>query len=229
MYLYETHMHTSMVSACAVCTPAEQVQAYKLRGYTGIIVTDHFVNGYTHSTKRMSWAEKMKFFMSGYERAKHEGDMHGLDVFLGWEYTIPGGMDFLTYGLDMDFLLAHPDVDKLPIKQYSTLVRENGGYLAQAHPFRRAYWINTPRPIGPNLIDGVEVFNSTTSYGDNLKAYDFALRHGLVMQAGSDAHDTEPPFASGIILREKAATIHDIIKALKSGQTELILPEDFDI
>ena len=41
-YLYETHMHTCLSSACGVSTGKEHVRFYKERGYTGIIMTDHF-------------------------------------------------------------------------------------------------------------------------------------------------------------------------------------------
>jgi len=223
MFLYETHMHTSTVSACAISTPAEQVFAYKKKGYTGVIITDHFINGNAHNTGRMPWADKMRFFISGYEKAVAAGKNCNLDVFLGWEYTI-GGHDFLTYGLDMQFLLAHPSVAAMEIKQYSALVRKNGGYLAQAHPYRQGFWINDPRPVDPKFLDGVEVHNNQMPDSVNRKAYTFAQKHNLPMQAGSDSHDAEQRYFSGIKLREKAKTIHDIIKALKANESELIIP-----
>ena len=113
-FLYETHMHSSEVSACSIRNAVSQVRFYKDRGYTGIILTDHFTNGYTHCPRNISWYDKMKFTMSGYEKAKKEGDLIGLDVFFGWEFTIKGS-DFLTYGLGFDFLLAYPDLDRLSI------------------------------------------------------------------------------------------------------------------
>ena len=139
-YLYETHMHTSEVSACANSTAVEQVCAYHNRGYAGIIVTDHFINGYSTCPTNLPWAQKMEHIVSGYESAKTAGEHCGLAVFLGWEFRIRGA-DFLTYGLDLDFLLAHPGLDQLEIEAYSALVRASGGYLAQAHPFRDACYI----------------------------------------------------------------------------------------
>jgi len=52
-FLYETHMHTSEVSACAVISAEQQVAAYKKRGYCGIISTDHFINGYSTCPKEL--------------------------------------------------------------------------------------------------------------------------------------------------------------------------------
>ncbi|MDR0293751.1 MAG: PHP domain-containing protein [Oscillospiraceae bacterium] len=223
-YLYETHMHTSPVSACAASSPASQARAYKRRDYAGIIVTDHFTNGNSGCPPGLPWDEKMAFFASGYEEAKKEGGRCGLDVFFGWEFNVEG-TEFLTYGLSLDFLLAHPDMDKLPIRQYSGLVRSAGGYLAQAHPFRTANWIRNPGAVAPDLMDGVEVYNAGIPDEANTKAFDFARLHGLPVQAGSDSHHEILPFSSGIALPKKAESIADIIDAIKTNRAELILPD----
>ena len=220
-YLYETHMHTSEVSRCALISAAQQVARYKKQGYTGIIVTDHFVNGYSVCKYKSTWEKKMKCIMSGYNAAKKAGEKHGLDVFLGWEFTIRGA-DFLTYGLDLDFLLGNPNMDKLGIEQYSALVRKNGGYLAQAHPYRDEYYIEHNYPVAPNLIDGVEVHNMMDRKSSNAKAYEFARQHNLPMQAGCDSHGREGAPRCGIALPQKAKTIHDIIRQIKSGEAKIV-------
>jgi len=220
-YLYETHMHTSEVSACALYSAVRQVILYKEMGYTGIIITDHFVNGYTRCSKHLSWEKKMMFTLSGYAEAKKAGDKYGLDVFPGWEFTIKGS-DFLTYGLDTEFLLANPGIDKLSIEKYSELIRNNGGYIAQAHPYRDDYYIEHKYPVSPKLIDGVEVFNSEDRNTANAKALEFALKNDLPMQAGTDSHGRGNNHFSGIALKTKAETIFDIINAIKSKQVRLI-------
>jgi hypothetical protein len=224
MYLYETHLHTYPVSSCAASTPVAQVHAYKDRGYTGVIVTDHFFNGNSGCPRWLPWEEKAEFFILGYELATKAGQTCGLDVFFGWEYSV-NGTEFLTYGLSPDFLLAHPDMDKLTAKQYSALVRDSGGYLAQAHPYRVGGWIEKPFPVEPDLIDGVEVYNANLPDHVNAKAFEYARLHNLPMQAGSDSHHVNAPFASGIALASKAESIADIITAIKTRQAELILPD----
>ena len=97
-FLYETHMHTHPVSACAVSSPEEMVRYYKEQGFTGIVVTDHFINGNTNCPQHFSWEKKIEFYASGYNRAKIEGDKCGLDVFFGLEYSYQG-TDFLVYGI----------------------------------------------------------------------------------------------------------------------------------
>ena len=222
-FCYETHMHTSESSGCARNSAAEQVQAYKARGYAGIIITDHFLNGYTTSPKDLPWAHKMRYVAAGYQNALEEGERCGLDVFFGWEFNI-GGSDLLTYGLDFDFLCAHPGLDKMPLPEYSALVRQNGGYLAQAHPYRDAEYIQHKLPVPPQFLDGVEVFNASDRSETNAKALAFAQKHGLAMQAGSDAHWADIAFPSGIKLAQRAKNIFDIIDALKAGRAELITP-----
>jgi len=214
-------MHTSEVSGCALSSAAQQVAAYKKRRYTGIIITDHFINGYTICPKKLPWEKKMEFFVNGYNEAKKAGNILGLDVFLGWEFTIRGA-DFLTYGLDLDFLLAHPGFDKLEIEQYSALVRENGGYIAQAHPYRDEYYIEHNHPVAPHLLDGVEVYNVVDKKIANAKAMAFATEHNLPIQAGTDSHGRGNLFYSGIVLQKKAETIHDIIDAIKTRQISII-------
>ena len=219
-FLYETHMHTAEVSGCAISSAEQQVVTYKKRGFTGIIVTDHFINGYTNCPKDLTWEDKMRFIVSGYEAAKIAGDAHGLDVFLGWEFTA-NGADFLTYGLDLDFLLGFNGLDELSINEYSEIVRKSGGYLAQAHPYREEYYIENPFPVAPHLIDGVEVFNAMDKKEINAKAYKFAEENDLPMQAGTDSHGRGFSFYKGIALKERAKSIHDIIRAIKAKEIRM--------
>jgi len=214
-------MHTSEVSKCARSTAEQQVTAYIELGYTGIIITDHFINGYSNCPEHLPWDKKMLFFTSGYNNAKKAGDKYGLDVFFGWEFTIRGA-DFLTYGLDLEFLLANPGMDKLDFYEYSALVRKHGGYLAQAHPYRKEYYIEHNYPVEPYLVDGVEVFNAVDTTMANTRSFMFAKEHDLPMQAGTDSHRAGNYKYSGIVLQNKAKSIYDIIKDIKNKNIDLL-------
>ena len=223
-YLYETHMHTAEVSACAVSGAAEQIRAYAGRGYAGVIITDHFINGNSVIPHNLRWERQMELFVAGYNKAKKEGGKRGLDVYFGWEFTIEGS-DFLTYGLGSEFLLTHPGLDRLSIEEYSATIRSAGGYIAQAHPYRVAAYIKNQLPAPPELLDGVEVYNASMPAETNEKARAFAARHGLPIQAGSDSHNVALRFPpSGVALTKKADDIFDIIDAIKTGTAELLLP-----
>ena len=228
-YLYETHMHTFESSFCSRAKAKEHVRAYKDRGYSGIIITDHFRTEnfqwcrFKNFAPMLTWEDKVNFFMRGYEIAKEEGDKIGLDVFLGWEFY-DNGAEFLTYGLDKEFLLKHKDIDKMPKEEYSKLVRENGGFLAQAHPYRKTKSNETP--VNPELVDAVEIYNDSRRYISrmNAKAIVFAREHNIPVQAGSDAHKINLKSYSGVMLDKKAESIFDIINAIKNGEAQPILP-----
>jgi hypothetical protein len=169
------------------------------------------------------------FLLKGYEKAKRAGEKCGLDVFFGWEFSY-GESDFLTYGLDRDFLLKHPEILDMSIEEYSALVRSSGGYLAQAHPFRKS-----SGPVDPSLVDGIEVYNGgSTSADGNKKAMEFAELNQKPMQAGSDSHFIKMKHIgggrlkkltySGVRLEQRAENIFDIIAAIKNGTARPILP-----
>ena len=44
-YIYETHLHSCVASACGRSEPEEYIPYYKKLGYSGIFVTDQFFKG----------------------------------------------------------------------------------------------------------------------------------------------------------------------------------------
>jgi len=221
MFLYDTHVHTSEISPCGQGSAAQQVRAAKKLGYTGIIITDHLVQHYGNCPDDLPWPERAHFQKTSYMAAKEEGDRIGIDVFFGWEYThwhnIPG-VDILTYGLDVDFLLAHPKLFTYNIQEYSAAVREAGGYLAQAHPYRpdrnRAFDI---KGFNPTLFDGAEIFNASEPKENNANALAYANEFNLHKQSGSDSHALGRKLKGGVWLEKRAKSIHDIIAAIKNN------------
>ncbi len=214
-YLYETHLHTKEGSACAVDSGMEMARAYKSAGYHGIIVTNHFFNGNTTISRRLPWNDRVELFMRGYESAKREGDRIGLSVFFGWEYG-DGRCDFLTYGLDKHFLLAHPEMMNWSLEQYVTEVHNNGGFITHAHPFREAFYIDRIR-LYPNLVDAVEVYNAShknPSY--NRKALAYAMENRLIPISGSDSHAMYPILGGGIVSNQRLDSIEDFIQLVRS-------------
>jgi hypothetical protein len=223
-FLYETHLHTTQASACAISTGAEQAAAYAKRGYAGIIVTDHFFEGNTCVPVHLPWAERIDQFAAGWQDAKEAGQALGLDVFFGWEFWAEG-KEFLTYGLDCKFLYAHPELEQMTVADYSALIRANGGYLAQAHPYRNEAYMRNPGPVDPAYLDGVEGYNAhNRDEASNESAMAFARKHNLPVQAGTDSHSVKLKFPSGIILKHRAKNIFDIIAAIRNREVELITP-----
>ncbi len=222
-YLYETHMHTSQASACAHSTGAEMARAYKEKGYTGVIITDHFYNGNTAVPREWPWDQWVEGFCKGYEDAKREGDKIGLQVFFGWEYA-DHGPEFLTYGLGKDFLLAHPDMVTWPIERYFQVVKEAGGFLVQAHPYRRASYIKEVRTY-EKYVDGIEVQNiGNSDVQFDLDAMRLAQENGLYQTAGSDEHDHRRFRGGGMAFPRKLEDIDDFVRAVKERKFEFVRP-----
>lgn len=228
-YLYETHMHTSESSACAHNTGAEMARAYRKAGYTGIIVTDHFFYGNTAVDRRLPWKEWVEQFCLGYEHAKEEGDKIGLQVFFGWEAGYRG-TEFLIYGLDKEWLFAHPEIKEATVEEQFALVHAGGGIVSHAHPFREESYIPEIR-LFPEYVDAVEGVNamhsSKVSYAHknplfNERALAYGKEHGLPYTAGSDQH-TIGMIGGGMVFPRKLSDIHDFTRAVLAKEAVALL------
>jgi hypothetical protein len=227
LYKYETHLHTSEVSRCAVNTGAEMARAYKQAGFTGIFVTDHFVNGNCAVPSDLSWEQQMNLFVQGFENARAEGEKIGLDVFFAWEYgNPPTGEDYLTYNLDKEFLLAHPHLCSLSFEEYSELVGKNGGLIIHAHPYRIASYITIPPNPRADLIDGVEVNNTVSDSvrDQNHLAWELAREHPhLIRTSGTDIHSTDGIGLGGMAFPYRIESSSHFVEALRAGDGYLII------
>ncbi|MFY9296851.1 MAG: PHP domain-containing protein [Caldicoprobacterales bacterium] len=220
-YLYETHMHTREGSACATATGQEMVRAHIKAGYAGMIVTDHFFNGNTAIPKDLPWDVRVDLFCRGYEHALEEAKGTDFHVFFAWEYTYHG-TDFLTYGLDKDFLLKHPDILEWSPEEYFDIVHENGGFIVHAHPFREAFYIDKIR-LFPEYIDAVEVINA--SHLDPIfdeRALRFAQENSLLQTAGSDLHHWQDICGAGMAFEYEIKSMEDFIKSVKGEDYTLV-------
>ncbi len=221
MYRYDTHVHTSEASRCGKMSGAEMVHYYKKNGYDGIFITDHFVNGSTRTTQDMSWEEKIHVFCSGYESARAEGERVGLDVFFGLEYNFKF-TEFLVYGLDREWLLAHPDCDKLDLRDFSALAHEAGAFVVHAHPFRIRPYIKAIR-LFPDCVDAVEVMNAAhlDDMPHDRRAEWYASEFDLPRTAGSDNHVVNQRYLGGIEVESKFNSFEDYRDAVKAGRVNI--------
>lgn len=227
-FLYETHMHTSEASACAQCSGIEMARAYKEAGYAGIIITDHNWGGNTRINNAMPWKDWVENFVKGYEEAKKEGDKIGLDVYFGWEAGFRG-TEFLIYGLDKEWMLAHPELKTATVKEQYRLVSESGGLVIHAHPYREEWYIPEIL-LYPEYVDGVEGINAThsntgsTSHNDpeyDRKAIAYAGKIAKPITAGSDMHTTNL-FGAGVAFKTRLNGIEDYVKRIKSGKDYVV-------
>lgn len=186
MYLYETHLHTAPVSRCAGATPEETVRFYKEIGYAGIFVSNHFLDGNINIDRALPYEERIRFYFSDYEKALAVGRELGISVFCGVEMSY-GGTDFLVYGLDQAWYLAHPEIEGMPKSKLLPMLIEEGALVIHAHPFREAAYIDHIR-LFPRCVHGVEIFNACRSEFENRLAAQYTENYGLIRYAGSDNH-----------------------------------------
>lgn len=225
MYLYETHVHSMNASLCAKCMPKELVRAYKEAGYTGLILTDHFVKGNTSVSRDLDWKKRMHMYYDAYLEAKEEGEKLDFDVFFGIEHHYEKGKEILIYGITIEFLLEHPELETAPIEVYAKLVHENGGILIHAHPHRIRDYIDPSFAPRYDVCDGIEVYNAADSLEINELAVKDAIGLKKIMTSGGDVHkvNDEPKIGqAGMWFDRRLANAHAFVSALKNGDGQIV-------
>lgn len=225
MYLYETHMHTRQGSACGSSTGAEHVRFYKDQGYQGIFITDHFFRGNTAAPRTGKWKDRIDWYCSGFEDAWNEGQKVGLDVFFGIEENFNGD-EYLIYGLDKEYLLAHPEMEHWTRKEQIDNVHAAGGCVIQAHPFRMRGYLSAIH-VCDLYADGVEVANAGNTPAHDAYAMRYCKARGIYTIAGSDNHkSTDHSMLFGVGLEKPVASAAEWVEhILQKKPHTLIVPE----
>lgn len=222
-FRYDTHLHTSQASACAFSTGAEMARAYAAAGYTGIFITDHFFNGNSCVPRDLPWAQRVERFCAGYEDARAEGEKLGLQVFFGFEFN-DSGAEFLIYNLDKQWLLEHENIDRMPTRKALSLMRQEGGFVVQAHPFRERGYLDHIQ-LYPRDVDAVEAVNSSHLGEEgrkmNERAFLYAKMFDLPVTAGSDSH-REAFLPGGVEVAERFEASRDYQNAVLTGKLTLL-------
>lgn len=248
MYTYEMHCHEYLSSKCGRFTPEELARTYAQQGFDGIVVTDHFFNGNCAINWDLPWKERVEQFCSGYEQVKEAGKKYGLDVFFGFEYSVnnrpggkyfcnpahpeknsPVGCDFLIYGLGKEWLLSKDEsILDMEVNDFMQMVRKEGGFVVQAHPFRLEKSYMNHISLFPLFTDGVEVLNSkpNTMGRANKLAKKYAKEYNFYRIAGSDAHGNDREYFAVVKTSEKAESIHDLIRQIKERTVKLALKKN---
>lgn len=220
MYYYELHMHTSDTSRCGKSPAADMVAAYKQKGFTGVVVTDHLMNVQSHAEPETDWNRRVEKQLAGYYAALEAGEKLGLTVYCGWELTYQDNAeDYLTLGLSPQFLYDHPWFERYDIEKYRDAVHAAGGILVRAHPYRRAWYIKKPYVEREGIADAIEVFNGgNSSQEENDMALAYAQKHNMPMTGGSDAHHVDETARGYIALEKKAESYAELCEAIRTGK-----------
>ncbi len=225
MYKFEIHLHTNNCSGCAVSSPEEMIDAAAEKGYSGIVLTNHFYRGNTCVDRKLPWKEFVEAYVQDYKIALAYGKAKGIAVFFGLEEVYAPGREMLIYGLDPKKLIATPEFIHMDLKEMSLFVRENGGVCICAHPFRSRMYIPEPDAVtSPEYFDGVEGFNLCNQPEENEKAFVFGLNNKKIITSGGDVHNAADFGNSGIAFESPVKNYKDFLKRLKKGDFKLITP-----
>ena len=233
-FLTEPHCHTSEVSACGKASAACAIEKYLAAGFTTLVITNHLSPATFNPEKKYkggdTWREKLDYFFAGIDLAKKLAEGTGLNILWGVELRNGEWNDFLIYGLSREFYENYPNILDDNFKTISQRIRDAGGIIFQAHPFRNGMEITRPE-----LLDGVEVYNG--SYGNNESRNDvanyWADKFSLKKLSGNDFHDEKKPLFGGIETDFPIRTQEELEETLKSGNYRVlragmppILPEE---
>ena len=225
MYLYETHCHTNLVSACASLTPEVLVELYLANGYDGVFVTDHFLNGNTTVHRNFptaSYKEKIDAFCEGYYQAKKAaGDK--LKIFFGLECSYKGS-DMLVFGWTPEQLKEFEQIVSISMRDLPDFCRKTGALAIQAHPFREAHYIDHIR-LYPTA-DGVETFNASRDDLCNNLGDFYAKAYDKITIGGSDCHHSNQKLLSGLAFEEKINSEQEFVNALRQRKGTIIRKEN---
>ena len=220
-YRYETHLHTYPVSKCAKATVKENLEAYIAFGYDGVFITNHFLDGNINIDRSLPYEERIRFYFSDYEEGVRLGKELGIQVFCGVEMSYMG-TDFLIYGLDQEWYLAHPEIENMKRTEQLSFLMESGALVIQAHPFREAAYIDHIR-LFPRNVHGVETYNACRSPFENDIAEMYAKHYGLPAFSGSDNHHAGKQKRLGGMQSDSPITDEkDFIKRFFEGRLQLI-------
>lgn len=223
MFKYETHLHTTVSSRCSKFTPEEIVAHYIKNGYTGVFVTDHFLNGNTTVNELIprtaAYRDRVALYLDGYRAVKRAAEGTALDVFLGIEYSYYGS-DILVYGFSEEELFSMEEILDMPPNDFCTWCRERGYMAIQAHPFRTAAYIPHIRVF--DKVEGIEVMNACRSDLENDLALYYQRATGKIAFGGSDAHRATLERLSGVAFSERVRDEKHFTELLRRGDHEII-------
>lgn len=225
MYKYETHLHTAPVSLCARASVGETLEFYKEKGYAGVFITNHFLDGNIALPQGLSYEAALDFYFSDYEAGLEMGKQLGLQVFCGVELSYKG-TDFLVYGLDKTWYAAHPEIMEMERRSQLQLFMDSGALVIQAHPYREAHYIDHIR-LFPRNVHGVEIINACRKESENNMAKIYAENYGLIPFAGTDNHiASRQKLLAGVCCHEPVLDEQDFVNKVKNGMIELFVEEN---
>ncbi len=183
-------------------------------GLDGVCVTDH------------------DRFLDG-DEARRTSRAHGILVLPGSEVTTEHG-HLLVFGLTGYVFGMHR------VSFLERLVRQAGGAVVAAHPYRRSYRPEAPRGSARyrralldarrsppcSVADAIEVLNGRGSPEENGFSHDLRAALGVGGVGSSDAHRPEDVGAFATEFQRPIRDLDDLVAELKAGRVCPVAPDE---
>ena len=224
MYKYEIHCHTSECDKVATLKGSELVKAYADKGYSGMVITDHyfsiFFDWFKDELEGKSHNEIITRWLKGYYSARNEGEKLGFTVLPGAEVRIDGTInDYLVYGLTEKDIFSLPLLNRMKNINEVMDILPQYTLVVQAHPFRDSMTV-----CDPSRFFGIEVYNGGTDKFRNQMAKTWAEHYKKAVTSGSDCHHDYAVGNGGIITEKAILTPADLTSVLRKNEYKLITP-----
>ena len=225
IYKYEMHVHTCPCSGGGKDI-REHIDDLIAKGYSGMVVTNHFYAGDNRIDRELPWAEFVDAYRQDYLYGLEYAEAVGFDLLFGLEENVGYGREILLYGITPELIESHPELKRASAEKYAEVVHAAGGLLYQAHPYRARDYIRKPFPLECiDLLDGIEVYNAGNEPEWNESARIFAEERGIACIAGSDGHKIGTAGCAGIATRERIACNDDLVRILKNNEYTVFINE----
>lgn len=225
IYKYEMHVHTCPCSGGGKDI-REHIDDLIAKGYSGMVVTNHFYAGDNRIDRELPWAEFVDAYRQDYLYGLEYAKAVGFDLLFGLEENVGYGREILIYGITPELIESHPELKRASAEKYAEVVHAAGGLVYQAHPYRARDYIRKPFPLEClDLLDGIEVYNAGNEPEWNESARIFAEERGIACIAGSDGHTIGTAGRAGIATRERIACNDDLVRILKNNEYTVFINE----
>ena len=224
-YKYEMHVHTCPCSGGGNDI-REHIDDLIAKGYTGMVVTNHFYAGDNRIDRKLPWEEFVDAYRQDYLYGLEYAQTVDFDLLFGLEENVGYGREILLYGITPELIESHPELKRASAEKYAEVVHAAGGLVYQAHPYRARDYIRKPFPLEClDLLDGIEVYNAGNEPEWNESARIFAEERGIACIAGSDGHKIGTAGCAGIATKERIACNDDLVRILKSNDYTVFINE----
>ena len=215
--LFDLHAHSSGISVCCKVNAGDALRIARENGMDGLVLCNHYQN----TSKYMPDGDHRAFserYLAEYRQAVALAKQMHMGLIFGVEVTMTRYelVHLVIYGVGPDFVRAHTQMYDYTQEQLYRAVKEAGGVLIQAHPYRIKR-----RLMDVELLDGIEV-NCHPKYEDVYleEMAEIATRYGKILTCGGDYHhDTPYRPKCGMYLPDDVRDTYDLARFLQTASS----------